>query len=69
LISSWKCLKTCQTVKGDSSQVQQVLMNLIINAAEAIEGRKDGVVRITAGVKEVNAASMARIRPDIAPGR
>jgi two-component system cell cycle sensor histidine kinase/response regulator CckA len=36
------------TIEGDPTQVRQVLMNLIINASEAI-GENDGVIRISAG--------------------
>ena len=35
-------------VSGDLAQIQQVVMNLVINAAEAIEGGK-GLIRVRAG--------------------
>ncbi len=42
------------TIEGDVGQLQQVIMNLIINAAEAI-GERLGTVRVTTGVQEVSA--------------
>lgn len=36
-------------VKGDSSQLRQVLMNLVLNASEAI-GNKSGVILISTGI-------------------
>ncbi len=56
-------------IRGDSSQIQQVVMNLVINASEAIEGRKDGRVEILAGVKEFGAAAAGRVGTGIAAGR
>ncbi len=42
---------------SDSSQIQQIVMNLIINAAEAI-GDKIGTIRITLGKVEFTAACL-----------
>ncbi|MCB8942791.1 MAG: PAS domain S-box protein [Ardenticatenaceae bacterium] len=39
-------------IEGDQGQIQQVIMNLIINAAESMEG-KNGIVRIMTGVQEL----------------
>ena len=39
----------CSTIEADAGQVQQVIMNLITNAAEAI-GEKGGVITLTTGV-------------------
>jgi PAS domain S-box-containing protein len=38
-------------IKADASQIRQVVMNLIINASEAI-GDRDGVITISTGVRE-----------------
>jgi PAS domain S-box-containing protein len=56
-------------VEGDISQFQQVVMNLIINAAEAI-GDKPGTVIVTTAVQNVDR-EFARNTwgiPDLAPG-
>lgn len=37
-------------VKADTSQIQQVIMNLLINASEALEG-KNGTIEITTGAQ------------------
>jgi two-component system, cell cycle sensor histidine kinase and response regulator CckA len=55
-------------VRGDSSQIQQVVMNLAINAAEAIE-TSEGRVTISARARDLDAAGAARISPEIAAGR
>ena len=57
------------SVRGDSSQIQQVVMNLVINAAEAIGGREDGRVSIRTGIQDFDAASADRVGSDIAAGR
>lgn len=56
-------------VRGDSSQIQQVVMNLVINAAEAIEGRSDGSVCISAGIRDFDVVTASRVGSGIAPGR
>ena len=43
--------KDLPLLEGDSSQLGQVIMNLVINASEAI-GDKDGVITISTGVRE-----------------
>jgi signal transduction histidine kinase len=40
-------------VYGDFSQIQQVVMNLVINAAEAIEERKPGEVRVYTSSRQI----------------
>ena len=41
-----------QPVEGDPTQIQQVVMNLVINASEAI-GEHPGEIRITTGIKKM----------------
>jgi PAS domain S-box-containing protein len=57
-------------VHGDPSQLQQVVMNLVINASEAI-GDAPGAVDVTVGVREVAAGEFPRLYPTDAlrPGR
>jgi PAS domain S-box-containing protein len=45
-------------VEGDAGQLQQVIMNLVINAAEAV-GDKPGIVIITTGIEHVGEAAAA----------
>jgi signal transduction histidine kinase/ActR/RegA family two-component response regulator len=43
-------------IEADSAQLQQIVMNLIINAAEAISPDQDGVVIIETGIARVDDA-------------
>jgi len=55
---------------GDMTQIQQVILNLVINASEAI-GQQNGVITVATGVMDVDGAYLqASIhQPDIATGR
>ncbi len=54
-------------IEGDSSQVQQLVMNLILNAVEAT-GERPGVVRVITGLREVRPGErLNRFRPDPPP--
>lgn len=44
-------------IKGDASQIRQVLLNLVINANEAI-GERVGVIRIATGLAELSAEDL-----------
>ncbi len=56
-------------VSADASQIQQVIMNLVINAAEAI-GEVSGAITLATGAQHVDAAAMGRmlVGHDAAPG-
>ncbi len=59
-------------VEADSSQIQQLIMNLVINAAEAIPDKQPGTVSVITGVEDVDQhtlqqATIAAL--DIGPGR
>ncbi len=49
--------KNLPIIEADASQVQQVIMNLVINAAEAIENH-GGVVEITTTVEELKDGNL-----------
>ena len=52
------------SIEGDGSQIQQLVMNLILNAVEAT-GERPGIVRVTTGVRPVEAGDrVAHFRPD-----
>jgi two-component system cell cycle sensor histidine kinase/response regulator CckA len=47
-------------LEGDPSQLGQVIMNLVINASEAI-GERSGVISISTGVRECSAEYLGKI--------
>ena len=54
-------------IEGDASQVQQLVMNLILNAVEAT-GERPGVVRVSTGIREVRPGErLPHFRPDPPP--
>jgi PAS domain S-box-containing protein len=57
-------------VEGDAAQLQQILLNLVTNSAEALDG-KPGLITITTFVREYDVAGLALSRADIdlMPGR
>ncbi len=58
-------------IEADAAQIQQVVMNLVINAAEAIPEGKTGTVLIATRVQDVDDAYIQTTVPgiDIKPGR
>ena len=58
-------------IEGDASQIQQLAMNLIINAGEAIGEEGTGTVLVTTGLQEVDSHYLATVLPEapIQPGR
>jgi signal transduction histidine kinase len=56
-------------IDADATQMRQVAMNLIINAAEAVEERV-GMVRIRIGIERLSARQLAEMdaAPDAMPG-
>jgi CheY-like chemotaxis protein len=57
------------TIKSDSSQLRQVVMNLIINASEAI-GEKHGVIHVSLKKTEVSSGQLCKdhLGSSIMPG-
>jgi PAS domain S-box-containing protein len=53
-------------VKADATQLRQVIMNLVINASEAI-GSRSGVLALGTGVARVDEEYLRGFRPDASP--
>jgi PAS domain S-box-containing protein len=58
-------------IEGDAAQIQQLIMNLVINAAEAIDEGKTESVTVTTGLEEIDQADASHTIPPggILPGR
>ena len=56
-------------IDADATQIRQVAMNLIINAAEAVE-EQSGIVRIRTGIERLSSRQLTEMdaAPDAAPG-
>ncbi len=57
-------------IEADSAQIRQIVMNLVINASEAI-GDRDGTIAVSAAARECDRAALdgAIAEPPLAPGR
>jgi PAS domain S-box-containing protein len=57
-------------LRGDPSQLRQLVMNLLTNASEALEGRA-GAVRVRTGCLDADKATLVEcvLGEDLAPGR
>jgi len=64
-----KLSRQLPSIEADVTQIRQVLMNLVINASEAI-GDRSGVIVISTGAVRVDAAYLAGVTytPDARPG-
>jgi len=47
-------------VRADAAQVHQLLTNLIVNAAEALDGREHGAITVTTGSRHCDRRDLAR---------
>ena len=59
-------------IEADSSQIQQLIMNLVMNAAESIGDGSPGTVRVVTNVEEVDQEDLQQATVaanDILPGR
>jgi signal transduction histidine kinase len=58
------------TIQGDPTQVRQVVMNLIINAADAVE-ETAGAITVRTGVESLKEVALAEVdaAPEAVPGR
>jgi signal transduction histidine kinase len=52
-------------IKADPSQIEQILMNLVINAGEAIPPQTDGRIDIATSNLRGDAANSQRVRAGI----
>jgi len=57
-------------IEADPSQIQQIVMNLIINAAEAIPASESGSVLVTSGTQagDNSYVRTLSLSPDLEPG-
>ena len=53
-------------ISADATQLRQIIMNLVINASEAI-GNRSGVVALNTGVARVDLEYLRSFRPDASP--
>jgi CheY-like chemotaxis protein len=61
--------KDLPLIEADTSQLQQLIMNLVINGAEAIGDQQSGTVSVTTGVQEVDDVYIrSTLGHDITPG-
>jgi CheY-like chemotaxis protein len=61
--------KDLPAVEEDPSQIDQILMNLVINAGEAIEPKTDGRLEVSTGISEVTPeAARLHSRFEVKPG-
>jgi len=69
VVVTYKLSNQLPAVKADAAQMQQVIMNLVINASEAI-GERSGMITITTGVIYADHHYLKRssIREDIPEG-
>ncbi len=58
--------RTLPAIRGDLGQLQQVVMNLITNAAEALEDQPGSIV-LSTGVAEMTDEQLSRSRTDTKP--
>ncbi len=52
-------------IEADESQIRQILMNLILNAAESYEPDADGAVTLSTGVADCDSAYLSKTESDI----
>jgi CheY-like chemotaxis protein len=59
--------KNLLAIRANAAQIQQVVMNLITNASEAL-GEKKGVISVKTAQVRLGRDSRRKIAPDLAPG-
>jgi len=63
VILKYELAENLPSVEVDIAQIQQVIMNLVLNASDAI-GKKSGVISICTGVMHADSAYMAQTSID-----
>jgi len=54
-------------VRADPTQLEQVIVNLAVNARDAMQARTDGVGKLTIATRRITAADVRGMRNDIIP--
>ncbi|MFM5906563.1 MAG: ATP-binding protein [Novosphingobium sp.] len=54
-------------VRADPTQLEQVIMNLVVNARDAMAGKLDGHARLTLSTRRVTADAVRAMRSEIIP--
>lgn len=69
VVLKYELADSVPAIEGDPSQMRQVVMNLVINASEAI-GEKNGVVTVRTGVRPVDRTYLAEtyLSPELPEG-
>src|SRR5581483_344638 len=62
-------LRPVPPINAVPAQVQQVIMNLIINAAQAIQDSSPGIIFVRTGIREISGESRTRETASLAPGK
>jgi len=54
-------------VRADPTQLEQVIVNLVVNARDALAGKVDGTAKLTLSTRRVSAADVRGMRSEILP--
>jgi two-component system, NtrC family, sensor kinase len=64
----WECQDPVSPVLLDAQRLEQVLVNLLLNALDAVDEREDGMIRVSLREEPGPAASLPRRRKGDPPG-
>ncbi|MEO6716504.1 MAG: ATP-binding protein [Novosphingobium sp.] len=54
-------------VRADPSQLEQVIVNLVVNARDAMQGRSDGSGKLTLTTRRITPSDVREMRTDVMP--